>query len=90
MDNVEFYKCAKFQLEISCNGICAKITKSNTYSSEQVDFQNLKIYQILSFLWSLGYKVFGIETFHDDKTQHFPHLEFLHNFLKLLNSIFKF
>jgi hypothetical protein len=34
MDNVEFNKPAKFQLEIPDNGECAKITKSKIYSSE--------------------------------------------------------
>jgi hypothetical protein len=35
MDNVEIYKCAKFQLEIPYSVGCAKITKSEICSSEQ-------------------------------------------------------
>jgi hypothetical protein len=35
IENVEIYKCAKFQLEISYNIGYAKITKSDIRSSEQ-------------------------------------------------------
>jgi hypothetical protein len=49
-------------------------------------FQNLKIWQIFLFLWSLKYKVFETENLHIDRTQ-FCYIQI---FLKLLNSIFKF
>jgi hypothetical protein len=35
MENVEIYKRAKFQIEISYNMVYAKINKSNICSSEQ-------------------------------------------------------
>jgi hypothetical protein len=44
MDNVEFNKPAKFQLERSYNGGCVKITKSDIYSSKRCKYskpQNL-------------------------------------------------
>jgi hypothetical protein len=53
MDNIETCKRAKFQFEIPYNIDCAKITKSDVCSSEQYKLSNVKICEILSFLWSL-------------------------------------
>jgi hypothetical protein len=53
-----------------------------------INFQNLKICQILSFLWSLEYKVFGIETLLIERTQHCSHLEFFTEFFGKLKMTF--
>jgi hypothetical protein len=50
-----------------------------------VNFQYVKIWQILSFLWRLEYKVFQIETLHAERTQHCLHLEFFADFFETLN-----
>jgi hypothetical protein len=76
MDNIEFYKHAKIQLKYLMMGTVQKITKSDIHSSEQRKLskpQNLS--DFLSFLWSLEYKVFGIETFHVNRTHRFVHLQ---------------
>jgi hypothetical protein len=85
MDNIETYKRAKFQLKISYNIDCAKITKSDVCSSEQCKLSNIKICEILSFLWSLEYKEFGIETLDTCRSQHCPYLKLISDLLEISN-----
>jgi hypothetical protein len=64
MENVEFYKYKEFQFEIPYNESCAKITKSDIYIVvNTTNFQNLKICQILSFLWFLEYMYLELKLF---------------------------
>jgi hypothetical protein len=85
MDNVEICKCGKLQLKIPYNTVYAKITKYDICSSvycKLSKFQNWS--DFFHFLWSLKYKIFGIETLHVDITQHCLHLEFFTDFFETL------
>jgi hypothetical protein len=84
MGNVEVYKCVKFQLELPYNIGCAKITKPDLRSSNSVKFQNIKICQTLSFLWSLEYKEYEVETLHICRSQYCPFVELILDFLETL------
>jgi hypothetical protein len=68
MDNVEFNKSAKFQLEIPYNRGCAKITKFDIYSSEKLS----KAKNLLDFIIfiELKCKVFGVEILQTRKIRH--------------------
>jgi hypothetical protein len=63
MENIEFYKYKEFQFEIPYNGGCAKITKSDIYSSEHYKLSKPQNLSILSFLWSLKYMYLELNLF---------------------------
>jgi hypothetical protein len=60
VDNVVLYQFVNVQLKIPYIRVCAKMKKKNQTSLvvNSVNFQNIKIFQFLTFLCSPQYKLF--------------------------------